>query len=58
MTAAKEGHGASQFFLAFYYENGQFGFQKNKEEALKWYEAAAKNGSYQAANKVRELKNR
>ncbi|ATQ77341.1 hypothetical protein CR152_24585 [Massilia violaceinigra] len=55
MTAANEGHATSQFFLAFYYENGQFGFQQNKEEALKWYEAAAKNGSYPAANKVREL---
>lgn len=49
ITAANEGHVGSQFFLGFYYQEGQFGFQRNREEAIRWYVSAEKNGSEAAA---------
>lgn len=57
VTAAVEGHVASQFFLATYYEAGTFGFEMNKHEALKWYKIASKNGNEQAKIKLKELEN-
>ena len=43
LPLAEDGHDESQFMIAGLYEHGQ-GVQTDMDEALKWYEAAAKSG--------------
>lgn len=47
LPLAEDGHDESQFMIAGLYEQGQ-GVRADMDEALKWYEAAAKAGSADA----------
>jgi len=53
--AAINGHKISQFKLASCYEEG-IGIQKRKEEAIKWYKEASKDGDEKALRKYLVLK--
>ena len=42
--SAETGFAYAEFALGLYYENGMFGFEMDKDKALKWYEKANKHG--------------
>ena len=42
--SAETGFAYAEFALGLYYENGMYGFEIDKEKAMKWYEKAHKHG--------------
>ena len=55
--AAKKGFPPAQFVLGSLYDNGKAG-PRNEEEALKWYERAARQGHRDAATAAKLIQDR
>ncbi len=50
--ASKQGHTGSMFNIAYLYEHGDGGIEKNQVEAVKWLKLAANNGNVAAQNNL------
>ena len=52
LQKAKQGDGGAQFEIAERHYLGEYGVEKNLEQAFKWYEKAAESGDVDAERKV------
>ena len=54
--SANEGNTTAMSNMGWVYENGEYGQEKDLEEALKWYQMAAENNHEGAGDNVYRVK--